>query len=103
MKQFIKIALSFTALSSLVLMGVMAQDGPPSSDKGGGKKGGKKGGPPPQTVWSPKSTKLLGWTAPNKPHWKLAEILAAHKGKASWSLTVVNDDHLHGDYIQMAA
>ncbi len=68
--------------------------------KGGGK--GKKG-PPPQEVWSPKLTKLLGWTAPNKPHWKLSDILASQKGKASWSLNVVNDEHLHGDYVQMAA
>ena len=69
------------------------------------KKGGGKKGPqvPPQTVWAPKSVKLLGWTAPHKPVWKLSEILAAHKGKASWGLTVVSDDHLKGDYIQMAS
>ena len=100
MKQFFQVALSLTALSSVLLLGVLAQDAPAPAKKGGGKKGPQA---PPQVVWSPKSTKLLGWTAPNKPHWKLTEILAAHKGKASWSLTVVNDDHLHGDYIQMAA
>lgn len=56
-----------------------------------------------QTVWSPKSIKLTGWKAPQKPVWKLTEILAAHKGKADWTQTVVDDEHLHGDYIQMAA
>ena len=64
---------------------------------------GKKGAPPSQVVWAPKSTKLLGWTAPNKPHWKLSEILANQKSKANWSVTVVSDDHLKADYIQMAA
>ena len=57
---------------------------------------------PPQVVWAPKATKLLGWNAPNKPVWKLTEILASHKGQANWTLNVVNDEHLHGDYIQMA-
>src|SRR5258706_10665327 len=61
---------------------------------------GKPG--PPQVVWAPKSAKLLGWNAPNKPLWKLTEILASHKGQANWTLNVVSDDHLHGDYIQMA-
>ena len=69
------------------------------------KKGGGKKGPqgPPQVVWSPKSVKLTGWTAPNRPHWKLAELLAMHKGKTSWRQTMVSDDHLHADYVQMGA
>ena len=56
-----------------------------------------------QTVWSPKSVKLTGWKSPHKPVWKLSEILAAHKDKADWTQTVVDDEHLHGDYIQMAS
>ncbi|HUQ93980.1 MAG TPA: cupin domain-containing protein [Bryobacteraceae bacterium] len=58
---------------------------------------------PPQVVWSPKSIKLTGWVAPNRPHWKLSEILAKHKGQANWQQVVVSDDHLHAAYIQMAA
>ncbi len=55
-----------------------------------------------QTVWSPKATKLPGWTGPHKPHTKLAEVLAAHKGQANWSHLVVDDEHLNAQYIQMA-
>lgn len=100
MKLFFHSALVLSALSTLAVVGVLAQDAPPMAKKGGGKKGSQV---PPQTVWAPKTVRLLGWMAPNKPVWKLSEILATHKGKASWSLTVVSDDHLKADYIQMAA
>jgi len=60
------------------------------------------GRPGSQTVWAPKPTTLTPWTAPNKPHWKLSEILAAQQGKKSWKVPIVNDEHLHADYIQMA-
>jgi mannose-6-phosphate isomerase-like protein (cupin superfamily) len=63
----------------------------------------KKANQVSQTVWSPKATKLPGWTGPHKPHTKLADVLAAHKGKANWSHTIVDDEHLHAEYIQMAA
>lgn len=101
MKLFLKFAVILGVALCLLLPGVWSQDAPAAS--GGKKKGGGKKGPPPQTVWAPKTKKLLGWNAPNKPHWKLTDILAAHKGKASWTQTVVSDEHLHGDYIQMAA
>src|SRR5262245_48409316 len=55
-----------------------------------------------QTVWAPKPVNLTPWTAPNKPHWKYSEIVADHKGKQSWKVTVVSDEFLHGDFIQMA-
>ena len=56
----------------------------------------------PQSVWAPKPATLTPWPAPSKPHWKLSEILAAHKGKPDWKETIVSDDFLHADYIQMA-
>lgn len=52
-------------------------------------------------AWAPVPTTPNGWIAPNKPHWKLSELLATHKGQASWKETVVNDAMLHADYIQM--
>ena len=82
------------AICCLFLVRLWSQNPPPAGKKGSG--------PPPQVVLSPKSTKLVGWIAPNKPHWKLSEILAGNKGKSNWVQTVVSDDHLHGDYIQMA-
>src|SRR5262249_50007881 len=41
------------------------------------------------------------WTAPNKPIWKVADLVAAHKGQQSWKETVVDDYLLHADYISM--
>ena len=56
----------------------------------------------PQIVWSPKATAPGGWTAPHKPHTKLADLLAQHKGQKDWAETMVDDDTLHADYIAMA-
>jgi mannose-6-phosphate isomerase-like protein (cupin superfamily) len=42
------------------------------------------------------------WVAPNKPIWKLADLLAQHKGQQNWGETVVSDNQLHADYISMA-
>jgi len=98
MKPLLKAMFAVVAMSTIALMSVPAQDAQPGRKKGGG----KKDGPPPQVVWSPKSTKLLGWQAPHKPLWKLSDILASQKGKANWTVNVVNDEHLRGDYIQMA-
>ena len=53
-------------------------------------------------VWAPVPSTPAGWTTPNKPHWKLSELLASHKGQASWKDAVVNDELLHADYIQLA-
>jgi len=52
--------------------------------------------------WSPKPVPLTEWKAPNKPIWRLKEILAAHKGQKSWTQPIVRDQDYHGDYIQMA-
>src|SRR5262245_33804740 len=98
MKPLLKALFAVAALSTIALMSVPAQETKSAAKKGGG----KKAGPPPQVVWSPKSTKLVGWTAPHKPLWKLSEILASQKGKANWTVNVVNDEHLHADYIQLA-
>ena len=43
------------------------------------------------------------FVAPNRAHWKLADILEAHAKQKSWSQTVVRDaDGLTGTYIQSA-
>ena len=41
--------------------------------------------------WSPKPVPLTPWKAPNKPIWRLKEILAAHKGQKSWTQPIVRD------------
>jgi hypothetical protein len=54
--------------------------------------------PEPQIVWSPKATAPPDWTPPNRPHKKLSELLAKHKGQTEWTETMVDDDtpHEHG-------
>ncbi len=58
---------------------------------------------PKETLaWAPLPVKPATWVAPNKPIWKLSELLAAHKGQPNWKETVVSDGTLHADYISMA-
>jgi mannose-6-phosphate isomerase-like protein (cupin superfamily) len=52
--------------------------------------------------WSPKPVPLTEWKAPNKPIWRLKDILAAHKGEKSWTQPIVRDRDYAADYIQMA-
>lgn len=59
-------------------------------------------GPRETLAWAPVSLKPAGWAAPNKPHWKLSEILARHKGQAAWRETVVSDSTLQAEYVSMA-
>ncbi len=51
---------------------------------------------------SPRPDPLTQWKAPNRPHYKLSEILAAQSGRPNWSQTVVQDEHFTGRFIQMA-
>ena len=51
---------------------------------------------------APRPDPLTDWKAPNRPHYKLSEILAAQSGRPSWSQTVVQDEHFTGRFIQMA-
>jgi mannose-6-phosphate isomerase-like protein (cupin superfamily) len=60
------------------------------------------GGSEPQIVWSPKAASPPDWTPPHRPHTKLADLLARHKGQSDWLETLVDDETLHADYISMA-
>jgi mannose-6-phosphate isomerase-like protein (cupin superfamily) len=53
-------------------------------------------------AWAPVPARPATWVAPNRPLWKLAELLAQHKGQPNWTQTVVSDSLLHADYISMA-
>ncbi len=79
--------------------GAAQAPGAPAGPGRGAPRGGGGGGN--QIVWSPKATAPGGWTAPHKPHTKLADLLTKHKGKTDWSETIVDDDTLHADYISM--
>jgi mannose-6-phosphate isomerase-like protein (cupin superfamily) len=51
-------------------------------------------------VLSPKQ-KSAGWTGVHKPHTKLADVLARHKGAADWAETIVDDESLFAQWISM--
>ena len=53
-------------------------------------------------VWAAKPD-ASPFVAPNKPWWKLSEILAAHAGQKSWNEFLVRDPGgLTAQYVQMA-
>ena len=55
----------------------------------------------PLLVLSPKA-KSPGWTGVHRPHTKLADVLARHKGHADWAETVVDDESLFAQWISLA-
>jgi mannose-6-phosphate isomerase-like protein (cupin superfamily) len=55
----------------------------------------------PLMVLSPKA-KSAGWTGVHKPHTKLPDVLARHKGQADWAETIVEDESLFAQWISMA-
>jgi mannose-6-phosphate isomerase-like protein (cupin superfamily) len=42
-----------------------------------------------------------GWTGVHKPHTRLADVLAAHKGQMDWAQTIVDDESLNAQWISM--
>ncbi|MBV6434571.1 MAG: hypothetical protein IANPNBLG_04830 [Bryobacteraceae bacterium] len=51
-----------------------------------------------QTLYAPKG-KPAQYTPPHKPHTKLSDLLANHKGQKSWRQVIVNDKDLKSEYI----
>ena len=94
MKKQEKAFLATAALSLCLSTALWAQDAAPPAAAGGR-------GPrvPPPVAWAAKPTTPTGWIAPMKPVWRLAEILAAHKGQADWTEAIVRDSYLQADYI----
>ena len=60
------------------------------------------GRPQPIVAWSAQPNEPTPWIAPNKPHWKLSEVLAKHAGQRSWSEDIVSDRDFIARYIAMA-
>jgi mannose-6-phosphate isomerase-like protein (cupin superfamily) len=52
--------------------------------------------------YAPKPTRLIPYTPPQKPHTRLQDVKAKHKGQAEWSEWVIKDDYLWTQYIQSA-
>lgn len=55
----------------------------------------------PVEYWSAKPTTPTPYVAPNKVHWKLSEIVAAHRGQGDWVQPVVRNAEQDADYISL--
>lgn len=53
--------------------------------------------------WSPKPAPITPWKSPNKPIWRLAEIMASHKSRMDWDQPIVRDQDYAADYISLGA
>lgn len=56
-----------------------------------------------QLVWAPKPDTLPRYMPPQRPHTRLADLQAKHKGTPDWREVIVDDDHLNAVYISSAA
>jgi mannose-6-phosphate isomerase-like protein (cupin superfamily) len=61
------------------------------------------GGRMTEQFWSAKPTTPTPYEAPNKVHWKLADILAAHRGQSDWTQPIVRNREQDADYISFGA
>jgi quercetin dioxygenase-like cupin family protein len=57
--------------------------------------------PVTEVMWAPKG--MSKYTPPHKPHTKLQEVLAKHKGKSDWRELVVDDNLLRSEYVSLSA
>jgi len=104
-----KIETIWKALGATLLVGaaapltaLLAQQPAQAPTPAPGPPAGRGGRGAQAAVWAPKPITPGGWIAPNKPIWRLADILAAHKGQASWTEPIVRDQLFQADYISMA-
>jgi mannose-6-phosphate isomerase-like protein (cupin superfamily) len=51
--------------------------------------------------WAAKPATLTPYVAPNRVHWMLSEILAAHRGQSDWVQPLVRNQDQDADYISM--
>src|SRR5262245_22251922 len=55
-----------------------------------------------QPSWAPKPKQPSKYIPPHKPHTKLSDLKARHKGEANWKEVIVDDDHINAAYISSA-
>jgi mannose-6-phosphate isomerase-like protein (cupin superfamily) len=91
------------ALSGALIAGAaLAQDATPAATDQATLVRAAKPPAKPITAWAAKATKLEPYVAPNRLVWRLADILKAHKGKASWKQAVFSSRDFIGEWISMA-
>jgi len=90
------------ALSGAALIAqAVAQDAAPAPDQATLLRATR---PPdkPITAWAQRPARLAPFVAPNKLVYRLADVLGAHKGKASWKQSVFSSRDFTGEWISMA-
>ena len=58
--------------------------------------------PVPTAVWVPKPAALPGYTPPQRPWVKLADLKAAHRTESNWTERLVDDGRLTAEYVAAA-
>jgi mannose-6-phosphate isomerase-like protein (cupin superfamily) len=53
-------------------------------------------------AWAPRPSRLVPYAAPNRPLWKMSEILARHAGEKDWSEPVADTPDFMARYVSMA-
>lgn len=56
----------------------------------------------PRLVWAAKPVPPMPYVAPNRLIWRIADILAARKGQASWRQLVAVTRDFEGEWVSMA-
>lgn len=97
------ILLAATALVlTLPLTAVLAQPAPAPAAQApaaaaapgrGGRGGGGRGAAGPAETWYVNKADKVVYTPPNKPIWRLADLLAAHRGQNNWQQQILKDDY----------
>lgn len=64
-----------------------------------GQQQGRMAEPP---SWAPKPIQPSRYVPPHKPHTSLADLQAKYRGSSNWREVVVDDSHLHAEYIASA-
>ena len=59
--------------------------------------------PPALYGWTPKKNPVEAYAAPNRPLWKLSDVLALHAKEASWTQPIVRNKDLKADWHQLAS
>lgn len=54
-------------------------------------------------MWVAKKVPYAAYDAPNRPWWKLADVLALHKGQVNWSQPIIRNKDIVADWHQQAA
>ena len=62
----------------------------------------QEGKPQTREVWAAQPIPETPYKAPNRLIWRIADILASHKGQQSWVQPVVRTRDFAGDYVSMA-